>query len=166
MKQGRKLPAGRVNNIDRKAVEAWTMRVAGFTWEEISQRVGYANRHNTIRAVRDYFGELPQIDREELRGIARARGEWLWRHAAEDVEKRRPGAVRAAVAALQRQAALDGLDVPQAHVLVTPTEAEYQMLVARILGASGIEAPTEPDVLELPGLESTLDQRGSANPSS
>lgn len=130
----------------RRASEAWQLRVAGRTWEQVAAAVGYTDAANCVRAVRTYFGTLPAPARDELRELARARGEALWSQAFQDALERRPGAVRAAVALLQRQAALDGLDEPsRAHVEVTG--AEFDELVARL---SGILAPQaiEADITE------------------
>jgi len=73
----------------------------------------YANTPNALRAVREYAGSLSTPTHDELRAMMRARSEAIWQQAFADVLQQRPGSVRAAVAVLQRQALLDGLDVPR-----------------------------------------------------
>jgi hypothetical protein len=94
-----------------RAMKAWTARVTGSTWEE-AEIAGFTNPANALRAVKNYFGSLPDIEREDQRALWRARLEHLWAQALVDVQQQRPGAVRAAVAVGQRSAQLDGLDAP------------------------------------------------------
>ncbi|MFT4234309.1 MAG: hypothetical protein QM607_04815 [Microbacterium sp.] len=128
----------------RKASSAWQLRVAGRSWEDIAREVGFSDAPHAHRAVRNFFGSVPQPAREELRELARARGEVVFRQALEDVLDQRPGAVRAAVAVLQRQAALDGLDEPtRAHVRVSQEHLDELLLEA--LEATGA-TPVEVDI--------------------
>jgi len=144
-----------------RAQRAWTARVVGATWAQAAEATGYYDAATCYRAVKRYFGEVPQHDRAEARELWRARYEHLWRMALEDVTKRRPGAVRAAVAVAQRAAALDGLDAPQRHEVIDPTPEQIQEVVARLVEAQGppaIEADIVdaeydevPDVPRMPG---------------
>lgn len=131
----------------QRAQQAWALRVAGREWAEVAKATGFTDPANCIRAVRTYFGTLPQPDREELRTLARARGERLWEQALVDVLQQRPGAVRAAVALLQRQSALDGLDQPS-RVHVDVTDSDLGELVAELSAMLGTSA-AEVDPLEL-----------------
>jgi hypothetical protein len=135
----------------RRAMHAWQLRVSGLPWDEVATQAGFSNAPNALRAVRNWAGRLPQLTHTELREVARERAEWLWRKAAEDVEDRRPGAVRAAVATLQRQAALDGLDAAH-RIEVDVDAAELERIARQIQAARGM-TPIEADVLELDVLE-------------
>ncbi|WP_156759646.1 hypothetical protein [Microbacterium karelineae] len=117
----------------RRASEAWSLRVAGFTWEEIADQVGFSDAPGAHRAVKNFFDDVPQPDREQLRELARERGEALWKQAFADALEQRPGAVRAAVAVMQRQAALDGLDAPTRTEVSLETDREIDELVAEVL---------------------------------
>lgn len=134
----------------RRAADAWSLRVAGLSWHDVAQEAGYANAPNAVRAVRSYAGSLPAPVHDELRAMMRARSEAIWQQAFADVLQQRPGAVRAAVAVLQRQAQLDGLDAPT-RVEITPTEQQYQELVEIYMRAKGLAPVIEYDVLELDG---------------
>jgi AraC-like DNA-binding protein len=105
------------------------------TWDEIAQRVGYANGENAIRAVRRWRRSLPALDVERMRDEAIARGEWLLRKAAEDVEEDRPGGVTAMVRAEGRLAALVGLDAPRRSI----TESHEQRVEAVFAWLAGPE---------------------------
>lgn len=141
----------------RRAMHAWQLRVGGLPWSEVAEQAGFSNAPNAVRAVRRWAGRLPQLEHAELREIARERGEWLWRHAATDVEDRRPGAVRAAVATLQRQAALDGLDAAHRVQVGVDDAAELEAIVRAIRAARG-DFPDEADVLELTEVVSDDDE--------
>ena len=106
----------RVRRADtaRRTANAWRLRAEqGLGWDAIAERVGYANGQNAMRAVRRWRDSLPALDVARMRDEAIARGEWLLRHAAEDVVENRPGAITAMVRAEQRLAQLVGLDAPQ-----------------------------------------------------
>ncbi|MDH2442381.1 hypothetical protein QDR37_00310 [Amnibacterium sp. CER49] len=66
--------------------------MAGATWEQVAKFVGFSDASTAQRAVRNFFGETPQQDREELRHLLRQRGEVLWRQARRDMLESRPGA--------------------------------------------------------------------------
>jgi len=144
----RTIQTARSAQSTRRAAEAWSLRVAGLSWHDVAQQAGYANAANAVRAVRSYAGSLPAPAHDELRAMMRARSEAVWQQAFADVLQQRPGAVRAAVAVLHRQAQLDGLDAPT-RVEITPTEEEFQALVEFVLRAKGVTPVVEYDVLEL-----------------
>src|SRR3954462_9460324 len=80
-----------------RANRVWAARVAGHTWREAAEIGGYASPENAIRAVRNVYGHVPRLDREELRNLWRDRLESTWRQAGDDMSEQRPGAVTAAV---------------------------------------------------------------------
>lgn len=130
-----------------RASKAWRMRVAGGGWDEIAKALGMrGGAPAAYRAVKNYFGKVPQPDREMLREIARQRAERLWLRAAAAVEEApSPAAIRAAVAVLERAAKLDGLDAPS-RVEVNPDHAEFVVLVEAAARGLGIAAPVEADI--------------------
>jgi len=102
----------RADALDR-AETIWTMRIGGATWDQCAKAVGLATPQNAMRCVRETYGEVPQVDREELRHLWRERTEVVWRQALRDVLDRRQGAVIAAVKVASLAAFLDGLGAPQ-----------------------------------------------------
>ena len=104
----------------RRTAEAWRLRTeSALSWREIAERVGYSSAANVQRAVRRWRQSLPALDVARMRDEAIARGEWLVRKAAEDVEQDRPGCVTAMVRAEGRIAQFCGLDAPSRQEVVT-----------------------------------------------
>jgi len=118
-----------------RADDAWRLRVAGATWAEVATVVGFANAENAIRAVRQVYGSLPEVPREELRTLWRERLERLWRQTLMDATEHRPGAVMAGVRVAQAAARLDGLDAPSEVLLYAPSQQELEAWVAQMMQA-------------------------------
>ncbi|MGA8247846.1 MAG: hypothetical protein WB797_13165 [Nocardioides sp.] len=84
-----------------------------------------------MKAVRNVYGRLPQIERDELRRLWRDRLEVAWRQVAMDMSQQRPGAVTAAVRVAQAAFRLDGLaEATQVDVSVTQT---FELLVRELV---------------------------------
>lgn len=131
-------------------MKAWSARVAGNTWAESAAVAGFGDGPAACHAVKNYFGTLPQVDREDRRDLWRERYEALWRIALQDAEQSRPGALRAAVAVGQRAAALDGLDAPTSVKVESPKAAQLEALVQAMVEANTPPgAPREADMDEL-----------------
>lgn len=135
----------------KRAETAWQARVLGLTWDAAAQVAGYADRANCVRAVRSVYGELPTIEREEVRRLWRDRLELVWRQVVKDVHDRVPGATTAAVRVADRASRLDGLDEPQ-RVSVTPPDGELQRWVAEVIAIRG-DLPAEPDIFDVEVIE-------------
>jgi hypothetical protein len=88
--------AVRADALER-ADRAWTARVTGSTWREAAEIGGYSSDKHAMNAARRVYGELPRIDRDELRRLWRDRLESAWRQCASDMADRVPGATTAAV---------------------------------------------------------------------
>jgi AraC-like DNA-binding protein len=134
---------------DDRAAKAWRLRVMGAPWAVIARELGYANEANVHRAVRNYFGTVPQIDRDMMREMARQRGEQLWMRAYAEVERTggAPAAIRAATEVLRRHAALDGLDEPtRVDLQHTPSQEEFVTFVHAAAKGLGIEMAQEADI--------------------
>lgn len=132
-----------------RAERAWSARVIGASWHEAAEVAGFTDAANCLRAVRNYFGKLPEPDRDHLRDMWRERLEHLWRQAIADVQEQKPGAVRAAVALAQRASAMDGLDAPAQVTVHAPTDQQIEQYVTQLLalGATRRDAE-EADILD------------------
>jgi AraC-like DNA-binding protein len=130
-----------------RADRAWRVRVVGGTWQEAADAAGFANDANAIRAVRDTFGSLPEVDRQELRALWRDRLEALWRQALRDALDRQPGALVAAVRVMQAAARLDGLEAPTQMIVHNPPDAEIEAWVVAMLSTGQPELEEEADIL-------------------
>lgn len=135
-------------DAEQRAIKAWQARVAGLTWAQVAELVGFSDGTAANRAVSRYFGGLPQFDRDDYRQLWRDRLETLWRASARDVAEQRPGAVRSAVAVAQRAAALDGLDEPAELRLYTPGAEEFMRVVSEVRSNMVTRTP-EADVFEI-----------------
>jgi hypothetical protein len=133
-----------------RAMRAWSMRVRGETWQQIAVELGYQNDANVIRAVRRYFGTLPELYREDLRALWRERHEVVWRIALDDVLSRRPGAVRAATAVARSASQLDGLDSPQRFevAMTDDQERELALVIETGMRALGTLPAAEADIFD------------------
>ena len=62
-------------DAEHRAFQAWSMRVRGYSWREVAAELGYSDHSNAIRAVRNVFGDVPDIagHRDELRDLWGAR---------------------------------------------------------------------------------------------
>lgn len=128
-----------------KASKAWALRVAGGSWAEIAQIVGFSDDTAANRAVKNFFGTLPVVDREEQRAMWRARHELLWRQSVKDMNEQRPGSTRAAVAVARSAAILDGLDQPHRIEMSSPSDDELALLIRHLAIAAGGEPTNEAD---------------------
>lgn len=133
-------------DMAERAERAWQARVLGATWREAAQVAGYSDASNAVRAVRGVYGELPKVERDDLRHLWRTRLEKVWRQAYADVLERRSGAVTAAVRVAGAAAALDGLDEPTRVALSNPTADEIERWVAEVLALRGTQHPVEADI--------------------
>lgn len=127
---GRRVRADALERADT----AWRVRVAGGTWSEAAKIAGYSNAENAVRAVRETYGSLPTITRDDLRDVWRARLEVLWRNAQRDAAEGKAGAIVAGVRVAQAAAMLDGLNAPSEVVVHSPTTAELEAWVAVVVG--------------------------------
>lgn len=133
----------------QRVADAYGMRVRGAAWAEIAQATGYSTPQNAMRAVKSYTGKLPRIEStDQLRSLWRDRLEFLWPLAVRDAEAGRPGAMRAAVAVVDRASRLDGLDAPT-RFEVSPDEMALQGIVDELLARGGQVAPIEAEVIDL-----------------
>lgn len=141
----------------QRAERAWCLRISGSTWEEVAASTGFTDPSNCIRAVKAYFGTLPEVPREDARRMWRARHEALWSLTYRDAQDGRAGAVRAGVAVARSAAQLDGLDAPQ-RVEVTPDAATFEAVVQRMVAhVRGVQEVEEVDVVEYAEIDPTAE---------
>lgn len=96
----------------QKASSAWTARVHGLSWAQVAQHSGYSDASSAHHAVKRAFGELPVIEKEDLRDLWRERIELAWKQAVLDMKDRVPGATTASVRIATCAVQLDGLAAP------------------------------------------------------
>jgi hypothetical protein len=125
------------------------LRVAGASWRQVCEIVGYSNEANAVRAVRRYFGRLPQPDHEELRGLWRERHELLWRQTQDSIREDKPGALRAGVAVARSAAQLDGLDRPAELAIYYPSDEEFNATIAALKELVAAGRPKEADIFAI-----------------
>lgn len=134
-------------DADERASRGWKLRVMGATWDAVARDLGMSSPAAAYRCVKNFFGSVPQPDRDMLREIARQRGERLWLRAAAELEKNpSPAMIRAAVAVLDRAARLDGLDAPTRTEYVPPTDDEFSRVLAAAARGLGMKLPVEADI--------------------
>jgi hypothetical protein len=126
----------------RKANAAVQMRLAGATWGEIAQALGYPTpRQALIATERALVKQLDNNeDREKMRKVAGARLERLlrsvWPKAIDPDSPDHLIAVGKARDLVDRHAKLYGLDAPTEVVVHTPTQTELESWVTRLLATS------------------------------
>lgn len=131
--------------VDRTS-RAWAARLAGASWTQAAEVAGYTDEANCRRAVRSVFGELPKVEREDLRHLWRDRLELVWRQVVRDMHEKVPGSVVAAVRVAQAAARLDGLDAPSRVTLIDPTQEEIERFITDVLGPR--HSDLEADIFE------------------
>lgn len=107
-----------------RADTAWKARVLGASWAQAAEVAGFADDTTAVHAVRNAYGKLPRLDREELRNLWRERLEVTWRQTVKDMTEQRAGATTASVRVAGLAMMLDGLAEPvRVDVAVTDTFA-------------------------------------------
>jgi AraC-like DNA-binding protein len=130
----------------QRAQRGWALRVAA-SWAQVAEAVGYTSATIACRAVRRYFGRLPQPSHDELRDLWRERQEFLGGQNAKAVREGAPGSVRAAVAIIRSTAQLDGLDAPARFQVETPDSERILAIVREIEEARrGVTAHEAEDI--------------------
>lgn len=130
----------------QRAQRAWSLRVAGASWSQCAEVVGFKDDTACIRAVRRYFGKLPKLDLEEQRTLWTERHEELWRQSMREMREGKPGAVRAGVAVARSASQLGGLDAPTRLEVYRPDAEEYLTTLAAIREQVLAGSPREGDV--------------------
>lgn len=121
---------------DKRAEQAWNMRVAGATWVSIAEKLGFANSQNCQNAVKSWLRRNPPEDFEFMRR-ATSDGIRLVRAAMLDSlgKARKAGAHRtvselgrAVLDSFEKEAKLWGLHVVQPQVVDVRVASASQVL--------------------------------------
>jgi hypothetical protein len=148
------LPAKTPLRRQRRAQAAVALKVAGATYVEIADTLGYANAAQVVVAVEQELARsLTTTDREQLREVNGRRLERLlrsvWGKAIDAENPEHLAAVRTGRELIDRYCRLYGLDAPTEIVVHSPTTAELERWVAAVAASSG-PGLVEYDVLALP----------------
>lgn len=137
----------------RKANAAVQMKLAGATWAEIAEALGYPTARTAMVATEKALEKLlanPE-DRVAMRVMAGARLERLlrsvWSKAINPDSPDHLVAVSKARDIIDRHAKLYGLDAPTEIIVHNPTTQELEAWVARVVTGSG-EPVQEFDIIE------------------
>jgi len=96
----------------QRQMAALHLRAAGANYEEIADKLGYSSRSGSWKAVSSAMQKLRQEGAKEARMLQVQRLDELLLGIWQKAKKGDPRAVRAALAILERQARLMGLDAP------------------------------------------------------
>jgi hypothetical protein len=151
-------------NPARKGDAAVSLRVAGASYAEIAEVLGYQTEARAISAVENALaGALNAEDRNHQRAIAGQRIERLirsvWAKAVDPAQPEHLPAVRTAKDLIDRYAKLYGLDAPSEIIVSTPTTSALESWVQQL---TQIQAPQveEFDVLEAEVVEDNDERTG------
>lgn len=141
---------------------ALALRIAGATYEEVADELGYRDGNTARVAIERELGRWAQEkpeERERLRTLASARLDALlrsvWDKATDSADPEHLASVKVALSLVDRSVKLHGLDAPTEVVLHSPTEVEIEQWVARMVtsGATSygdvVDAEVITDVREL-----------------
>lgn len=136
----------------RKANAAIQLRLAGATWEEIAQTLGFPTpRQALVATERALEKQLNETDREKMRKLANARLERLlrsvWPKAIDPDHPEHLIALTKAREVIGDHRKLFGLDAPTEVVVHNPTQAELETWVAQVMTTLN-PATDEFDILE------------------
>lgn len=145
-------PANRAN-------AAVSLRVAGATYGEIAETLGYQGAAAARDAVETSLSaKSSETDRESLRRTEGARLDRLlrgvWRKATDDTHPEHLAAVGKALAIIDRHSRLFGADAPQEIIHYVPTQEQIDAWVAQI-SAEHLPNVTEADIFQLEPVETT-----------
>ncbi len=127
---------------DRKANAALQLRIAGASWDEIAEVVGYpTGRLALVATERALEKELKTEESQvHMRSLAGKRLERLlrgvWTKAINDSHPEHLAAVDRARQLIDRHAKLYGLDAPQEFVVNSPSQAELERWVGTVIQAA------------------------------
>ena len=146
---------------ERKANAAIQMKLAGATWDEIAEVIGYPTARQALIAVeRALERELKtENSQAKMRTLAGQRLERLlrsvWSKAIDPNHPEHLTAVTKARELVDRHAKLYGLDAPTEVVVTSPTTTELERWVATVIEQNEPQLPEydifEGEVLELEG---------------
>lgn len=130
---------------ERKANAALQLRIAGASWEDVAQAIGYPTARAALVATEQALERELQdsSSKEMLRSMAGKRLERLlravWGKAIDPDNPEQLPAVQRARDLIDRHAKLFGLDAPTEVVVSSPTKAQLEAWVAQVEDKPQIE---------------------------
>lgn len=124
---------------DRKANAALQMKLAGASWDEIAEVIGYPTARQALVATeRALEKELhTEQSQKQLRGLAGKRLERLlrsvWSKAIDPANPEHLQALARAREIIDRHAKLYGLDAPTEFVVSSPTQSQLEKWVSAVM---------------------------------
>jgi hypothetical protein len=143
---------------DRKANAAIQMRLAGATWDEVAEALGYPTPRQALVATEKALEKQLQDsgDREQMRRMAGARLDRMlravWTKAIDPQSPEQMAAQREARATIAQHAKLFGLDAPTEHVIHSPTRDELERWVSHVTSTQ-VPDVQEVDIFEIDFVE-------------
>jgi len=136
----------------RRAEAALALRIAGASYEDIAQTLGYMNARTASTQIEKALARsITSAGREEQRDLAGRRLERLlrsaWPKAVNADSPEHLAAVRTCKDIIDRHVRLYGLDAPAEIVVHTPTTSEIEAWVASVLTTATADV-IEADVVE------------------
>jgi len=120
----------------QRQLAALRLRAAGANYEQIADKLGYRSRSGAWKAVSSAMQKLKQEGAKEARMLQVQRLDELLLGTWKRAKTGDPRAVRAALAILERQARLMGLDAPSKLEIGRLLESEdWQRVRQTIMGA-------------------------------
>jgi hypothetical protein len=150
---GSKPQKGNVNKQERMR-QAWELRKAGVSYDDIAQRLGYSSKAGAYNAVKSIMQQVTQETGKELQTLHHERLNTMlmmaWRNAQQGDMK----AIDTVLRIMERQATMSGIDAPKQsttnHVLfVGGDESDYiAALQQAAMEQAALEAGPLPDDIE------------------
>lgn len=143
---------------DRKANAALQMRIAGASWEDIAEVIGYPTpRAALVSTERALERELKtEESQKHMRSMAGKRLDRLlrgvWPKAINDDHPEHLMAVDRARLLIDRHAKLYGLDAPTEFVVTNPSQSELERWVSEVISVSS-PGMQEADIFDADVLE-------------
>lgn len=146
------MSGGAQNRATRRAEAAVALRVAGASYEDIAQTLGYRSAATVAVQVEKALARtINPINRDQQRDLAGRRLERLirsaWPKAINPESPEHLPAVRTVKDLIDRHSRLYGLDAPAEIVVHTPTTAEIEQWVASVL-TTAVADVVEADVVD------------------
>lgn len=140
-----------------RAQAALALKIRGADYGEIAQVLDYADIPGARNAVEQLLADVAEHDGPQAwitqRNLARLRYEGLlaavYPIAVDHTDEGFFQAQRQAAVLVDRITVLDGLNAPQRHVIMSPSAAEFDATIQKVLEASGIHEANEADIFEL-----------------
>lgn len=159
-------PTSAARPRERKANAAIELKLAGYSWEDIAEIMGYPDAQRAQvaleTALEKQLATDPQM-RAKLREYTGRRLERLlravWAKAIDPSHAEQMVAHQRALAVIDRHSKLYGLDAPTEVTVHTPTASRLQNFVAEVLAAKR-DLAEEDDIFE--GEYEEVDEQGEA----